>query len=191
MFSAREDGIYSSPKGTPLNATFPDPDTKITFQPTKSPIRKLYSLREIKADQIHFEENLVIGKGAVGTVVPGKLYGTPMIKFKMYDTYHDSSYNELSQKETLTCKKLKVLQGKVIPKFYGYFNYHGIIILALEDCGVPVSEDEYLSYKLKIDQCIKALREKGVEHRDLELRGGVYPNILRKGDDIRIIDFHL
>jgi len=190
IWNSREDGIYSSPSGTPLKAMF-DGGTSLPLKQVGSPIQKLYSLREINADQIHFEEKLIIRKGAVGTVVSGQLLGTPLIKFKMYDTYHDPDYLQVSEGEVSTYKVLRDLQGSVIPRFYGYFNYHGIIILALEDCGEPVSESEYGLFQKTIERCVAALRSLGVDHRDLELRDGVYPNILKKGDEIRIIDFHL
>ena len=191
LYNARENGIFSSPDGSPVSSTFSSKKTTIALKQVKAPKLKLYSLREIKADQIYFSDNLVIGKGAVGSVISGKLFETPEIKFKLYDVYHDDRYIDLSKKEVKTYKKLKTLQGSVIPTFHGYFNYHGIIILALEDCGEPLTKKEYERHKDQVEMGITEMKAFGVVHEDLELRNGRYPNILKKGDQIRIIDFHL
>ncbi|KAI9328276.1 hypothetical protein BDR26DRAFT_874229 [Obelidium mucronatum] len=179
LWNARENGIYTQPVCiTPL-------------KPINTPIQNLYDFREIKADQIHFALDLKIGKGAVGTVVSGNLMNASGLKFKLYDVYHDPNYIRISANEVATYKLLEGLQGTVIPKFYGYFNYHGILIIALEDCGHPLTVEEYPLFESRVNSCVAELLTFGVKHQDLEDRDNMYPNILKFGDDIRIIDFHL
>ena len=108
MLNAQENGIYSSRGGTPTTTIFPKGAT-ISLKPVNAPKQGLYLLREIGADQIQFDENLVIGKGLIGTVISGRLFETPVIKFKMYDAFHDASYAELSKREVDVYKKLKRL----------------------------------------------------------------------------------
>jgi hypothetical protein len=88
-------------------------------------------------------------------------------------------------------KELETLQGKSIPKFYGFFNLHGILILAMEDCGHPLKVDEFPALKSRILLAVSAFNEKQVKHNDLEIRETnglqVYPNILVKDGEIRII----
>jgi hypothetical protein len=190
LFNAREDGIYSSPNGTPTNYEFSDPEKTIALKVVPRPVLDLYYLRKIRSDQIFFDA-VVIGKGAVGTVIPGMLFGTPLIIFKLYDVFHDPSYIETSKKEVETYKTLKSLQGSLIPKFYGYFKYHGVIIIALEDCGKPISEMEYGLFENQIEEGKVQMEYLGVTHNDLKLRDGIYPNILNKDGNIKFIDFHL
>lgn len=48
------------------------------------PVSGLYDLRAITADNIHFGNTLrldSVRKGAVGSVISGKLHGTDIIKF--------------------------------------------------------------------------------------------------------------
>ncbi|KAI9353448.1 hypothetical protein BDR26DRAFT_2101 [Obelidium mucronatum] len=187
LWNAREKGIYASPAGSPPEATIAE--NKVLRQ-IDAPIQKLYTLLEIDADQIHFAQTLRIGKGAVGSVVSGSLKDAPELKFKLYDVYHEPNYVDISEREVAIYKQLGKLQGVVIPKFYGYFNYHGILIIAMEDCGDPLTTEEYPLFKVKVDECIAKLLEFGVMHQDLEACDGIYPNILRLGDNIRIIDFH-
>ena len=75
--------------------------------------------------------------------------------------------------------------------FHGFFNLHGLLIIALEDCGEPVTQEMYPSLKEKIDAAVSRIRECNVDHNDLECRDGEYPNILQRDGDIRIIDFHV
>ncbi|ORY30468.1 hypothetical protein BCR33DRAFT_566381 [Rhizoclosmatium globosum] len=191
LWSARENGIYASPAGSPSTTILPD-HKSLPLRPINAPIRGLYELRAINANQIHFTQTLTVAKGAVGTVVTGDLHNHPGLKFKLYDAYHDSRYVEISMKEVAMYKTLESLQGMVIPRFYGYFNYHGIILIAMEDCGSPLTVEEYSLYETRAGNCITALQKLGIYHQDLEARDGKYPNILKSqcGTKIRIVDFN-
>ena len=124
-------------------------------------------------------------------MVTGRLEHTEEIKFKLIDSFHRSDAISVAENEVLIYKTLEKIQGDVIPKFYGYFNLHGIIILALEDCGVPLKRHQYRRFESVITASINKLDRYGVQHDDLlEARGGVYPNILIKDDKIKLIDFH-
>ena len=112
----------------------------------------------------------------------------------MYDPFKNpDAAAAQSQHEVTVYHKLKILQGSVIPKFYGYLNLHGFLIIALEDCGSPLKASEYDLYKEEIQAAIHSLSLLGVTHNDLEERDEMYPNILiHTGDGrIRIIDFHM
>jgi len=190
LFNAKEDGMYTSCDGSPTGILFPIPKSIVSLNQVKSPIQKLYSLRRIKADDIFFEKNPIIRKGAVGSVISGKLYNIEM-KFKLYDVFHDANYMKCIKKEVYTYKKLESLQGSVIPNFHGVFHYGGIVLIALEDCGLPLMKKEYDTFHKVIGKGIAKMEALGVVHDDLVPRDGMYPNILKKKDEIRIIDFHL
>ena len=185
LMSSHENGVYSSPAGTPI-ANYPN---DLQLIQVNAPKQKLYELRTINSRQIHFTSK-VIGKGAFATVVPGEIFQSGLIVFKLYDSFHDIACVEVSKTEVSIYKKLRSAQGRYIPKFYGYFNFHGIIILALEDCGRCLKGDEYPTYASQINDTIHTLGKLGFKHDDLKMRDNVYPNILinNKGE-IRFIDF--
>ena len=133
----------------------------------------------------------VVSKGSCASVISGSIYGKENLKFKIFDSFNNPQALEICYQEIKIYLSLEFLQGKVIPKFYGFFNLYGFLILALEDCGIPVPETEYPSLKMKIEKALQAIKIAGVEHHDLECRNGIYPNILVKNKKIRIIDFHI
>ena len=182
---ADAEGCYSSPTG--------DPFARKSLVPIKSADR--YTLSPINSLQIQFSDLINMKKGvdngALGTVFGGNLESQEDIKFKMVDSFNTAGALQLCETEVMFYKQLEELQGSVIPKFYGYFNLHGFLILALQDCGSPINQTEFFSLKTKIDKAVKKLDEFGVDQNDLECRDGVYPNILCKDGEVRIIDFHV
>lgn len=61
----------------------------------------------------------------------------------------------------------------------------------MEDCGKSLDENEHETYKDVIDEYIERLRTFGIIHNDLDSRDGKYPNIMKRDDEIRLIDFHV
>jgi hypothetical protein len=132
-----------------------------------------------------------VSKGCCGSVISGSLANKQNIKFKILDSFNNPQAQEICKQEIDIYIALEPLQGKVIPMFYGFFNLHGFLILALEDCGNPVSQSMYPSLKEKIEAALRQIKESNVEHNDLECRNGIYPNILVNRGNVRIIDFHV
>ncbi|ORY40670.1 hypothetical protein BCR33DRAFT_356201 [Rhizoclosmatium globosum] len=193
LYNARQRGITASHSDSASSNSFAEYNLQ-SLEPIHAPFQSLYyHLREINANQIRFTETHAFAKGAVGTVITGDFHNQPGLKFKLYDVYHDPLYVDISMKEVAMYKTLESLQGTIIPMFYGYFNYHGILVIAMEDCGVPITVEEYPFFELRVGTCVTALHALGVHHQDLEARDGLYPNILKSqcGTKIRIIDFHL
>ncbi|KAJ3285979.1 hypothetical protein HDU79_006908 [Rhizoclosmatium sp. JEL0117] len=192
LYNARQRGITASHSDSASSNSFAEYDLQ-SLEPIHAPFQSLYHLREIKANQIRFTETHAFAKGAVGTVITGDLHNQHGLKFKLYDAYHDPLYVDISMKEVAMYKTLESLQGTIIPMFYGYFNYHGILVIAMEDCGVPITVEEYPFFESRVGTCVTALYALGVHHQDLEARDELYPNILKSlcGTKIRIIDFHL
>ncbi|KAJ3250173.1 hypothetical protein HK103_003791 [Boothiomyces macroporosus] len=193
LCKSHQEGFYSSPAGHPSQPTFKT--ETITFTNDIYETVK-YNLVHINSSQIHFADLIerkygVMSRGACGAVISGSIYGYDNIKLKTVDSFNIPKALEICQKETAIYHKLENLQGRIIPRFFGFFNLHGILILALEDCGTPLKDTEFDAYQEKVDAAIKEINSYGVKHADLESRSQVYPNILLKGNCIRIIDFHI
>jgi hypothetical protein len=198
LFRASEEGVYSSPTGSPFEF---DKQSLVLIENQKGPLfteKKLhkYNLVPIKASQIHLADLLernrgAVSKGICGSVISGSIYGKENIKFKILDSFNNSKALEICQHEIMIYIALESLQGIAIPMFYGFFNLHGFLILALEDCGNPVTEAEYPSLKGKIETVNRQIKQLNVDHNDLECRNGIYPNILVNNGNVRIIDFHI
>jgi hypothetical protein len=190
LFQSYQEGFYSSPTGDPFCAS-DKPIEAITLSPNCC----RYDLHDIRSSQISFADNVVqrvVNKGCVGSVISGSISACEEdIKLKMLDSFNNDKALEICKAEISFYKQLESLQGSLIPKFYGFFNLHGFLILALEDCGNPITESEYLQFKDEIDAAVAQIESFGVSHCDLECRGGIYPNILNKDGSIRIIDFHV
>ena len=61
----------------------------------------------------------------------------------------------------------------------------------MEDCSEPITEEEFVSLKTEVGDCIAKLEKLKFNHSALEARNKIYPNILKKCNAIRIIDFHI
>ena len=192
LFQAFQEGFYSSPTGNPSLVP-------IVYQ--KGPLhtekkKHKYNLIPIKSSQILLADLLErkpggVSKGRCGSVISGSINGKENIKFKILDSFNNPKALEICYREIEIYLCLESLQGNMIPMFYGFFNLHGFLILALEDCGNPVTQAEYPSLKTEIEIALKEIKNAGVKHNDLECRNGIHPNILVKNRNIRIIDFHI
>ena len=198
LFQAYQEGFYSSPTGNPFQL---DNQSLVPIVYQKGPMysekkNHKYNLIPIKASQIMLADLLerkrgAISKGSCGSVISGSIANRENIKFKIFDSFNTPDALETCHQEIMIYIALESLQGSVIPMFYGFFNLHGFLILALEDCGNPVTEAEYQSLKSKIEIALNEIEKARVKHNDLECRDGIYPNILVKNGNIRIIDFHI
>jgi hypothetical protein len=125
-----------------------------------------------------------LSRGCCGAVISGSISGHDDIKFKTIDSFNEPDAMSICLNEIAAYKKLESLQGNLIPEFYGFFNLHGILILALEDCGSPLAVSEISVFQTEIDDAIKTINGLGLQHCDLESRTSngqkVYPNILVK-----------
>lgn len=92
---------------------------------------------------------------------------TVILKTSKPDAYPESFDNEVS-----IYKKLKPIQGKVVPVYYGEASFEGKRALVLSDVGgdplyspqIPVFTKE--DFTEKMSQAIGALHQLGVEHDD-------------------------
>ena len=183
-----KEGLYSSPTGDPFSTTGKEIAPIIN--------NDKYGLTPINALQIQLADIVErkysgISKGALGIVISGSIRNQENLKLKMVDTFNTPDALTSCLKEVDLYKKLQGLQGLIIPKFYGFFNLHGFLVLALEDCGTPITKAEFAQHKDTIDKAVRLIKDNGVVHGDLECRDGIHPNILRQGNEIRIIDFHV
>jgi predicted Ser/Thr protein kinase len=191
LFQSKEDGFYSSPTGDP----FENCSKKIERISFGSGCK--YNLTAIKASQIQLADFIErkrngIAKGCVGSVISGKIAGVDAeIKLKMVDSFNIADALRICETEVAFYRHLESLQGSIIPQFYGFFNLHGFLILALEDCGKPIGHEDYQLFNDQIENAVSQIKSLGVDHEDLESRDGIYPNILIKNKSIRIIDFHV
>jgi hypothetical protein len=208
LLKSHEDGLYSLPSGNPFDKMFFSSSGSEIKQPLQkvilntSGVYKMgkYNLTDIKSSQIQFadiaERNQVgvTYRGCCGAVISGSMYGNENIKFKTTDSFNRATALEDCEKEIRFYAKLETLQGNFIPKFYGFFNFHGMLILALEDCGTPLPVSCFKMHEQK-ETAISKINGMKVQHGDLEIRelNGtlVYPNILMNMGQIRIIDFHV
>jgi hypothetical protein len=197
LYKAREEGFYSSPTANPFGHAELEP-----IVPSKSPIYSdkkdwKYNLTHITSSQIRLAEinEGDVSRGCYGVVISGDISGKPSLKFKMVDSFNNSNAMEICEKEVAIYKKLESLQGEFIPQFYGFYNLHGFLIMALEDCGAPLPRSDYERFKAQIDLIIRKMESLNVQHNDLEFRQlngrDVHPNILVKEGKIKIIDFHI
>lgn len=159
--------------------------TKSSIYRTKKDLK--YNLIHINSSQVYLadlaERNQgAMSRGACGAVISGSIKGKEGIKFKMVDSFNNSNALEICEREVAIYKKLESLQGEFIPQFYGFYNLHGFLIMALEDCGTPLSSRDYDHFKDQIDRIIRKMKSLNVLHNDLECRQvkgqDVYPNIL-------------
>ena len=207
LCKSQQEGFYSSPAGNPFDTIFFT--LKGTpFRQNLKPIvfksgmyqNKKYNLVDIQSSQIKFADlaerkHGALSRGCCGAVISGSIFTHVDIKFKTIDSFNNAGAMEICLKEIAAYQKLESLQGSVIPFFYGFFNLHGILIMALEDCGSPLAVSEIFSLQAKVNSAIEKINKFGLKHCDLEARESngqkVYPNILVKENMIRIIDFHI
>jgi serine/threonine protein kinase len=199
LYKSHEEGFYSSPAGSPFDhATF---DLQIKPIKEVDGIHKTrkYNLTDINSSQVRFaglaERKLgAVAKGLCGTVVSGSTASQPNLKLKIIDSFNNQKALANCEREVAVYERLELMQGKVIPTFYGFYNLHGILIIVLENCGSPLPASQYSTFKVKVNGAIKAINKRGVQHNDLEIRSHdgieVYPNILLRDGDIKVIDFH-
>lgn len=207
LCKSHQEGFYSSPAGNPFDTIFYTSTGK-PFQQKLKPImfnsgiyqNKKYNLVDIQSSQIKFADlterkHGALSRGCCGAVISGSIFNIEDIKFKTIDSFNNADAMEICLKEIAVYEKLESLQGSVIPHFYGFFNLHGILIMALEDCGSPLAVCNIHLFRDQIDYAIKIINNHGLKHCDLESRESkgqkVYPNILVKQNKIRIIDFHI
>ena len=208
LLKSHEEGFYSSPPGNPFDKTFFSSSGSEINQPLQDIILstsgayklRKYNLTDIKSSQILFadvaERNQgATSRGCCGAVISGSIRGKENIKFKTMDSFNRPTALEVCMKEISFYEKLEDLQGTFIPIFYGFFNLHGILILAIEDCGTPLPLSAINTHEDKVKKAISEINGMKVKHGDLEVRElngvQVYPNILVKSGEIRIIDFHV
>jgi hypothetical protein len=207
LCKSHKEGFYSSPAGNPVDPTFYTSKGK-PFQQELKPIvfrdglykKKKYNLVDIQSSQIKFADlterkHGALSRGCCGAVISGSIFSNVDIKFKTIDSFNNADAMEICLKEIAVYDMLESLQGSIIPSFYGFFNLHGILILALEDCGLPLAVSDISLFQNDVNSAIKTINKLGLKHSDLESRQlngqEVYPNILVKENKIRIIDFHI
>lgn len=200
LWSANRDGFYSSPMG---HVSINIPKKPLEKIAGIRNVRKNYSLVKIRGSQIQFaglverEHGGALSKGCCGSVISGNIAGVEnTLKFKTMDSFNHPDALQVLEKEAQIYKRLEDLQGTVIPIFYGFFNLHGILMLALEDSGSPLPVSRLCEMESKVHEAIRQVNQRNVAHRDLEVRESrgvkVYPNILvTNSNEIRIIDFHM
>ncbi|KII83796.1 hypothetical protein PLICRDRAFT_95773 [Plicaturopsis crispa FD-325 SS-3] len=115
-----------------------------------------------------------------------------ILKCSVYSPLRDCSYTDLEREAETYRNALAKLQGKVVPRSYGFYRSpddaeEAICCLVLEDCGDMV----YCFYDLPADDQleimlhVKALHDKGLALRDFAER-----NVVCRNGDYRLIDFH-
>lgn len=206
LCKSHQEGFYSSPAGNPFDTIFYTGGKP--FQQKLKPIvfksgmyqNKKYNLVDIQNSQIKFADLTErkygsLSRGCCGAVISGSILNNDDIKFKTIDSFNNAGAMEICLKEISVYEMLESLQGSLIPFFYGFYNLHGILIMALEDCGSPLAVSDYPLFQAQIIDALKTINNLGLKHCDLESRESngqkVYPNILVKEDKIRIIDFHI
>jgi hypothetical protein len=89
-----------------------------------------YAITPINALQIQLADVIErkhggISKGAIGTVISGSIRNESDLKLKMVDSFNTQDALKSCLKEVAFYKKLEILQGSIIPTFYGFFNLNG------------------------------------------------------------------
>jgi hypothetical protein len=145
-----------------------------------------YERRDLGVSDVYFGQRLLV-HGAAGTAVDGHCGPYTNCIMKLVDGLNGPKGSvDILQKEVRVFQRLESLQGTVIPRFYQYgMLWDWLHLIAMEDCGEPLHEDEIAGHAGKIRELVQALHDNGVLHGDVRKA-----NILKDGQgQIRLIDF--
>jgi hypothetical protein len=145
-----------------------------------------YERRDLGVSDVYFGQRLLV-HGAAGTAVDGHCGPYTDCIMKLVDGLNGPKGSvDILQKEVRVFQRLELLQGTVIPHFYQYgLLWDWLHLIAMEDCGEPLHEDEIAGHAGKIRELVQALHDNGVLHGDVRKA-----NILKDGQgQIRLIDF--
>lgn len=134
-------------------------------------------------------------RGSMGCVVNAKFLTStsllvlqPEIRIvcKVVDASRYPETVDLLNTEASAYAALRKLQGKVIPKLYGFYEVWGILhLLALEPVGNAIPEDEQINQTLctKMKAALQRIHRAGFVHGDVARR-----NFCRRNDRIFLVD---
>ncbi|EDR13530.1 uncharacterized protein LACBIDRAFT_308537 [Laccaria bicolor S238N-H82] len=107
---------------------------------------------------------------------------------KVVDALQYPDAADYLESEARVYAALRDLQGKVIPKLYGFYQVWGILkLLALEDVGEAISENEEISQGLrdKMRAALWRIHDAGYIHGDIARRNFC----MKKNGDVFLVDF--
>jgi hypothetical protein len=116
---------------------------------------------------------------ASGCVVNGRLISVSVGKsdlrvvFKVVDILRYPDAASTLEDEASAYASLEDLQGKVIPKLYGFYEVWGILrLLALEPVGDAIPQDAYIDQTLlgKMEGTLQCIHDAGFVHGDIARR---------------------
>ncbi|KIL70192.1 hypothetical protein M378DRAFT_7103 [Amanita muscaria Koide BX008] len=131
-------------------------------------------------------------RGAMGCVVNAQFLTSTVLQpeirvvCKVVDAPRYPETAELLDTEASAYAALKNLQGKVIPKLYGFYEVWGILhLLALEPVGNAIPEDEQINQTLrtKMKAALQRIHSAGFVHGDVAHR-----NFCRRNGRIFLVD---
>ncbi|KAJ3349203.1 hypothetical protein HDU83_000679 [Entophlyctis luteolus] len=128
----------------------------------------------------------IIGRSQAGAVASGRFRDLDGVVFKTIDTLKKRDGLAQFQKEVEIYQHLEEFQGSVIPKFIAFGHWFGFIqVIVLENVGRQISYKEFMERREEVEDVVKMIHSKDVEHGDLRL-----PNIMIDDrNKIRLIDF--
>ena len=188
---AEADWFYVSPtlSSAPPNRTFgttPTAQESLTEvfdnaqQHHMQPINGTYEYRTLDFRLCHFDLS-TSRQGQYGCVVKTRLVLQPLLGInftlnaicKVIDAMRYPDAVELLDAEVRAYAALIHLQGKVIPKLYGFYSVWGILrLIALQPVGEPIPEDETIDQRLrkKMRKALRYIHGAGYVHGDVARR---------------------
>ena len=142
------------------------------------PVSGAYLCLDIDFRLCHFDLNTT-RPGTSGCVVeapflaPSVGTGNSPVMCKVVDILRDSNAVDSLNTEVNNYAALRDLQGKVIPKVYGFYQVWGILrFLALEPVGDAIPDDEQIdaSLRTKMRAALQCIHDAGFVHGDIARR---------------------
>ena len=191
---AEADWFYASPtiSPPPPNQTFGEADHAQPYN--MQPVDGDYQCRTLDFRFCHFDLSTARreqrGCAVETRLVPPPLtlnFHTPKVICKVVDAMRYPDAVEMLDAEVRAYAALIKLQGKVIPKFYGFYRVWGILwLIALQLVGEAIGENEPIDEQLreKMRKALGCIHEAGYVHGDVARR-----NFCRtRSGDIFLVD---
>ena len=142
------------------------------------PINGQYHLLDLDFRLCHFNLSSA-RRGANGSVVGGELLRESILSrdvdviFKIVDVMRYPLTGDSLADEARAYTNLQHLQGRIIPKLYGFYSVWGILhLLALQPVGNSISVDEEIDQALrrKMKKALQRIHDAGFVHGDIARR---------------------